>query len=135
MTETHEPARGTPQILADSLVAATLAIGENARRVRERFDRAGMPGEYRGALAGARDAAESFLRRQPRVASGAVVEIDRRIALAESVVQLTHAIVFAMKHGLEYKLIFESAVGDLTTQLEAIDPALLDRKPASLTGS
>jgi protein-tyrosine phosphatase len=132
MTADQTSERTAPEVLADRLVAATLAIGGNARAVRECFDHAGMPSEYRGGLAAARRSVESFLQRQNRGDGSSFSSVDERVDLAQNVVQLTHAIVFSMKHSLEYKLIFESGVCDLTARLKDIDPGLLDGEQLAL---
>ena len=99
--------------LAERLAAATLLLGGEAARVKVLFDYAGMPSEYRSGLVAAREEAERFLdgqRRDDRAMDG---DERARIELAKRIVELAHAVIFAMRHGLGYEAIMLAGARDL----------------------
>jgi len=101
--------------LASAMITATRAIGQNSQRVTREFSHYGMPSEYRSGLFAALDEAQRFLRR--RRTSAERIENRGFIQLAENVVEIVHAIVFAMKHDLPYGEIMHVSVASLDADL------------------
>jgi hypothetical protein len=101
--------------LAAALVTATRGIGHNSQRVGRLFSNFGMPSEYRSGLFAALDEAQRFLRRRRN--SAARIADRELIGLAENVVELVHAIIFAMKHDLPYDRIMHAGLASLDADL------------------